>query len=435
MPVNFLKPDTPRKGSPADRGRGRVLAFPIDQSDSGATRTLAQVLAGRTGNRQRLVEPRSFGGSDRDRDWRGLFLFAAVGCGALHSVSVGAVFGDRAHRRGDAQGVLDLVRESYGKPLAMVGAGITIIINLCVVVADMMAVSEAFSIILGVNRLYFVAAIAFSVWYILIFRDYRKITLALVIVSLPLYIYVASAIITGPPIGELIRNMFTPHFGTNSQMIQGIVALFGSFLTPYIVLWQTSSRTDPEHEPHRFDAYAATLVTAMLALSVMIASASVLHLAHPTDMTARQAAEALRPVVGDLGPVLFAIGIIGSGLVAIPVLVASMCYDLAQAMGWRYGLSEHPWEAKSFYLLISAAMLVAGLLNFIHMNPVKALYWSMILAGILTIPIFLFILIISNDRRVMRTTNTRLQNFWVGAATGGAAAATIIYLWMQVFGG
>jgi Mn2+/Fe2+ NRAMP family transporter len=111
-----------------------------------------------------------------------------------------------------------------------------------------------------------------------------------------------------------------------------------------------------------------------------------------------------------------------------------MCYDLAQAMGWRYGLSEHPWEAKSFYLLISAAMLVAGLLNFIHMNPVKALYWSMILAGILTIPIFLFILIISNDRRVMRTTNTRLQNFWVGAATGGAAAATIIYLWMQVFG-
>ena len=97
---------------------------------------------------------------------------------------------------------------------------------------------------------------------------------------------------------------------------------------------------------------------------------------------------------------------------AIPVLVASMCYDLAQAMGWRYGLSEHPWDAKSFYLLISAAMLVAGLLNFIHMNPVKALYWSMILAGILTIPIFLFILIISNDRRVMRTTNTRLQNFW-----------------------
>ena len=120
------------------------------------------------------------------------------------------------------KGVLDLVRESYGKPLALVGAGITIVINLCVVVADMMAVSEAFSIILGVVRLYFVAAIAFSVWYILIFRDYRKITLALVIVLLPLYIYVASAVITGPPLGELIRNMFTPHFGTNSQMIQAL---------------------------------------------------------------------------------------------------------------------------------------------------------------------------------------------------------------------
>jgi len=398
VPVNFLKRDTPRKGSPADRGRGRVLAFPIDQSDSGASglwRRFWQVGPG-------IVS----GSSNLDPS----AVVTATVIGAAYSYSLLWVV------------------------VLCIPFLITIIINLCVVVADMMAVSEAFSIILGVNRLYFVAAIAFSVWYILIFRDYRKITLALVIVSLPLYIYVASAVITGPPIGELIRNMFTPHFGSNAQMIQGIVALFGAFLTPYIVLWQTSSRTDPEHEPHRFDAYAATLVTALLALSVMIASASVFHLAHPTDMTARQAAEALRPVVGDLGAVLFSIGIIGSGLVAIPVLVASMCYDLAQAMGWRYGLSEHPWEAKSFYLLISAAMLVAGLLNFIHMNPVKALYWSMILAGILTIPIFLFILIISNDRRVMRTTNTRLQNFWVGAATGGAAAATIIYLWMQVFG-
>ena len=434
MPVNFLKRDTPRKGSPADRGRGRVLAFPIDQSDSGASglwRRFWQVGPGIVSGSSNLDPSAVVTATVIGAAYSYSLLWVVVLCipflWALFSVT--ARIGVETRK-----GVLDLVRESYGKPLALVGAGITIIINLCVVVADMMAVSEAFSIILGVNRLYFVAAIAFSVWYILIFRDYRKITLALVIVSLPLYIYVASAVITGPPIGELIRNMFTPHFGTNSQMIQGIVALFGSFLTPYIVLWQTSSRTDPEHEPHRFDAYAATLVTAMLALSVMIASASVLHMAHPTDMTARQAAEALRPVVGDLGPVLFSIGIIGSGLVAIPVLVASMCYDLAQAMGWRYGLSEHPWDAKSFYLLISAAMLVAGLLNFIHMNPVKALYWSMILAGILTIPIFLFILIISNDRRVMRTTNTRLQNFWVGAATGGAAAATIIYLWMQVFG-
>ena len=182
-----------------------------------------------------------------------------MGCGALHSVSW-ALFSVTARIGVETRkGVLDLVRESYGKPLALVGAGITIIINLCVVVADMMAVSEAFSIILGVNRLYFVAAIAFSVWYILIFRDYRKITLALVIVSLPLYIYVASAMITGPPIGELIRNMFTPHFGTNAQMIQGIVALFGSSLRhisccgrPARGPIRNTNRTASTHMPRRW---------------------------------------------------------------------------------------------------------------------------------------------------------------------------------------
>ncbi len=329
------------------------------------------------------------------------------------------------------QGLLDLVRSHYGRRLAMIGAALTIVVNLAVVIADLMAVSDAFSIILSQQRAYFVAAIAFTMWYILIFRDYRRITLALVVISLPLYIYVASAFLTGPPLGALLRDIFVPHFTNKAHLAEGIVALFGSFLTPYIVLWQTSSRTDPEHEPHRADAYAATLVTAVLAVSVMVAAASVLHLAQPVDMTTRQAADALRPVVGDLGPILFSVGIIGSGLVAIPVLIASMCYDVAQAMGWPYGLSENPWEAKRFYVLISAAVVLAALGNFIHINPVKALYWSMILAGILTVPIFLFILMVSNDRRIMRTTNTRWQNFWVGAAAGGAAAATGILLWME----
>jgi Mn2+/Fe2+ NRAMP family transporter len=287
---------------------------------------------------------------------------------------------------------------------------------------------------LNVPRSYMVAAIAFTVWYILIFRDYRRITKALVIASLPLYIYVASAIMTGPPIRELLHQIFIPVMTNKTHLVEGVVALFGSFLTPYIVLWQTSSRTDPAHEPHQADSYAATLVAAVLGISIIIASASLLHFSHPVDMNVRQAAEALRPVVGELGTVLFSIGIIGSGLVALPVLVASMCYTLAQAMGWRYGLSENPWEAKSFYLLISASMIVATLGNFININPVKALYWSMLLAGVATIPTLLFILIVSNDRRIMRTVNSRLQNFWVGAATGGSAAATLAYFVTRLFG-
>jgi Mn2+/Fe2+ NRAMP family transporter len=145
-------------------------------------------------------------------------------------------------------------------------------------------------------------------------------------------------------------------------------------------------------------------------------------------MTTTQAAEALIPAVGGFGPILFSIGIIGAGLVALPVLVASMCYSIAEAMGWRSGLSEHPWDAKSFYVLISLSMLAAVVLNFTPLNPVKALYWSQILAGALTVPILLSILVLSNDRRIVRTTNGFWQNFWIGGAIGGLIAIGAILL-------
>jgi Mn2+/Fe2+ NRAMP family transporter len=327
------------------------------------------------------------------------------------------------------RGLLELVRERYGLKLAVVAVSLTIISNMAVIVADLMAISDAFAIFLRQPRIYFVAGIAFSVWYILIFHDYRKITQALVWLSLPLYVYVAAAFLTRPNLSQLLSNAFIPHVQTNGNWINGGVAVFGSLLTPYILVWQMSSRTDPGHQPHRGDAYAATLVSCVLFFSVMVASASVLHLSHPVDMTTAQAAEALRPVVGDVGVYVFALGMIGAGMVALPVLVASMCYDVAQAVGWKYGLSEQPWRAKRFYLLISVAMILATMANFTPINPVKALYWSMILAGLLTVPTLAFIWRVSNEVKIVGRRNSRFENFWLGLATLLSTAAAAAYLW------
>lgn len=327
------------------------------------------------------------------------------------------------------QGLLDLVRRNYGKWWALAGAAGTITVNMAVVIADLMAVSDALSIILKQDREFFIAALAFSVWYILIFHDYRRITRFLVLLSLPLFAYIAVAfLVSRHDFGGLLSSILLPRAKLTSDYVGGLVAVFGSLLTPYILLWQVSSRSDPSHEPHRADAHAATLVSVVLAFSVTIAAAAVLHVPHAVDMTTKQAAEALRPVAGDWGALVFALGILGAGLVALPVLVASMCYDLAQAMGWNYGLSENPWEARSFYLLISLSMLCASILNYLPINPVKALYWSMILAGILTLPTLVFILLVSNDRRIMRTVNTRSQNFWIGAAAGAVVAAGFAFI-------
>jgi Mn2+/Fe2+ NRAMP family transporter len=424
-----------RRGSPEDRGRGRVIRFPAALPRPPQRHAwlwkLWHVGPGLVTGASDLDPSAVITATVVGAAYQLSLLWVVILCVPflLALFSVTARIGVETRK-----GFLEIVREHYGRGYALGLTAVVIFINLAVIIADLMAVSEGFSIVLGVPRMYMVAVIAFSVWYILIFRDYRRITKALVLCSLPLYIYVASAIITGPGLGELLHQVFAPQLANKPHLVDGVVALFGALLTPYIVFWQTSSRTDPAHEPHRADAYAATLVAAVLGISIIVASASVLHFSKPVDMTVLQAAQVLRPVVGDLGTILFAVGIIGSGLVALPVLVASMCYTLAQTLGWRYGLSENPWEAKSFYLMISATMIVATLGNFIHINPVKALYWSMLLAGIATIPTCLFVLIVSNDRRVMRTTNTRLENFWVGAATGGPAAATLWYLATRVLG-
>lgn len=334
------------------------------------------------------------------------------------------------------QGLIDLLRTNYGRGVALACAFLIVVINMAEITADLMAVSDSLSIITEQHRAFFIGATAFSVWYILIFRDYRKITKALLWLSLPLFIYVVAAVYSAPSPHTLMLRTFMPHMGKDPDYIEAVVAVFGAILTPYVLVWQTSSRREHavigEEHPSDAESHMGTFVVSILAFSVMVASASVLHLAHPVDMTTREAADALRPVVGNLGEDLFALGIVGAGLVALPVLVASMCYSVSEAMAWKSGLSEHPWEAKGFYVLISASMFIATVVNFFRINPVTALYWSMILAGALTPPILIFILVLSNDRRVIRTTNTKWQNFWMGACAGGLIAVELAWLWWSI---
>ncbi len=336
------------------------------------------------------------------------------------------------------KGLVDLLRENYGRGWGLACAALVVVINMAMIIADLMAISDAFSIILQHRRAFFVAPAAFSIWYILIFRDYRKITRALLWLSLPLFVYVAAAILAAPSARQVVISTFVPSVSQSSEYVAAVVGLFGSLLTPYVLVWQTSSRREHavigEHTPHEAQSQAGTFVTSVLSFSIIVAAGSLMHMDHASDMTTLQAAEALRPAAGNAGPLVFALGIIGAGMVALPVLVASMCYSISEAMEWKAGLSEFPWEAKRFYVLISVAMFVAAAANFLPINPVKALYWSQILAGILTVPILAFILIISRDRRVMITTNSRAQNFWIGAAIGGLLAAGVVYAWWGLAG-
>jgi len=332
------------------------------------------------------------------------------------------------------RGLVDLICDNYGKGFALSLAGLIVVINMAMIFADLMAVSDAMSIILDQERIFFIAFIAFLVWYILIFRDYHRITSTLAILALPLFAYVISAVMSHPPVGEVVKSALWPQLHAGPDYTEAVIGLFGSLLTPYLLVWQTTSRREGVAAGYSFQVAehrTGTVVTTVLCFSIIVAAGTVLRGVAFSNLTTRIAARALEPAVGDIGAVLFAIGIIGAGMVALPVLVASLCYSVSEALGWRYGLSEHPWEAKRFYMLISVALFVAGAMSYIHMNPVKALYWSQVLAGILTIPILLFILLLSNDRRVMQTVNSRWQNFWLGAAAGGLSSATLLLFWWK----
>ena len=334
------------------------------------------------------------------------------------------------------QGLVDLLRSHYGRAVAFGCAAVVVAINLGMIVADLMAVTDAFSLITDLPRMYFIAAVGFTVWYILIFRDYRKITQAIVLFTLPLFLFVAAAVFAHADWQQVIGHSLFPRIAIGSGYPTAVIAILGSLLTPYVLVWQTSARREEAQsggvaeaeQSHR----AGTIVTTVLCYAIVVASAAVLRVHAAGDITMRMAADALTPAVGPLGTLLFALGIMGAGMVALPVLVASMCYSVSEAMGWRSGLNENPWEAVRFYVLISVAMLIAACLNFIKMNPVTALYWSQALAGFLTVPILVFILLVSNNRQIMHTTNTWWQNFWIGASGGAVVAAMLIVLWWKL---
>lgn len=335
------------------------------------------------------------------------------------------------------RGLVSLLRKNYGMAAAISLGTLIVGINMLMIVADLLAVTEGLSIILDQRRIFFVTLVAFAVWYVLIFGRYQKLMRSLALLSLPLFVYVLAAFASKPSLGTLLSGAVVPRMHADPGYTAGMLATFGALLTPYVLVWQTSSRRETAvtggsvHESeHRIGALLSTL----LCFCVMLVAATVLRNASSieAELTVRRAAEALTPAFGELGPILFSLGIIGAGMVALPVLVASLCYTVSEALGLEAGLSRNPWEARLFYGLISGALVVAAAANFFRLQTINVVYASQIAAGVLALPILVFVLVLANDRRVMKTVNSPAQNFWIGAAVGGMAATLLVLVWARL---
>ena len=337
--------------------------------------------------------------------------------------SVSARLGLRSRR-----GLVEVIRLRRGKRSAVIVATGMVAVNLAMIIADLRAVSDAFSVILQKSQIFFLVPVAFTVWWILIRGSFQRVTRVLGALALAQLAYLAAAVLATKSVTGLLRGIFLPRIVGTPDYAIAVIALFGSLLTPDVIVWQTSSRRD-SNQTHASegDSHAGTFVAALVSLSALVC-ASALNVGDPANMTTRMAAMALAPL-GDLGPIFFSLGIIGSGLVALPILVASMCYSIAEAVDWKSGLSQNPWEARFFYMLMSGAVFIAVITNFAPLNTIKILYWSQVMAGVLVVPILWNILRLTNDRSVVGEPNSFFQNFWLGGAIGGSVVANIIFLW------
>ncbi len=334
--------------------------------------------------------------------------------------------------RDSRKGLVELVREQYGRRIALALAAGVFVVNFVMIIGDLVAVADALSIVTNQWRAYFLVPLAFIVWYILIVGNARKSMERLGLLSLFLIAYVVAACFTVHSPGVVAREILLPRFEASAAYSMAIIAVFGSLLTPDVIVWQTSSKRDIPRGTdltHDTESHAGTFVAALISLSAIVVSAS-FHVADPSVMTIRSASRSLA-FLGSAGPLLFALGILGSGMVALPLLAASLSFSISEAVGWDSGLNKEPWEARYFYIVISSIMLLSVIIALFGVNTVKLLYWSQVGAGVLVVPILAFLLLLGRNREVVRSSNRRFDDLCLGFAVVAMLIANAIFVWSE----
>jgi Mn2+/Fe2+ NRAMP family transporter len=324
--------------------------------------------------------------------------------------------------------------------------GLLLVANVINIAADVAAMGEAMSLVLPGRPLWY--AVGFGVLSVLlqVFIPYQRYVNLLKWLTLVLLAYVATVFVVHVPWGVVLKNTVWPRVAWNKDYLTTIVAVFGTTISPYLFFWQASQeveelRADDAAQPLRqapeqverqfsrirFDTLVGMGVSNSVAFFIMLTTAATLHAQGVHDIqSSAQAASALKPVAGELAFVLFALGIVGTGLLAIPVLAGSAAYAMAGTFHWKSSLGAEFSAARKFYGIIIVATLAGVGINFMPIDPIKALYWSAVLNGVIAVPVMAIMMLVASSPRIMGnlTIAPRLRAMgWL--CTGVMAAATI----------
>ncbi|HEY2112829.1 MAG TPA: divalent metal cation transporter, partial [Dongiaceae bacterium] len=376
--------------------------------------------------------------------WTLLLTYPLMAAIQLISARIGRVTG---------RGIAGNIRRYYARSLLYPLVGMMIVANTINLGADLGAMGAAVKLLVGGPSLLYVAAFGLGTVLLEVFMRYSRYVSVLKWLSLSLLAYVATAFIVDLPWGKVALGVFVPHLTWSRDYLVTIVAVLGTTISPYLFFWQAESEVEdtqeaPEAEPLKqapeqapkeirrmeIDTYLGMGVSNLVALFIVVTTAATLNAHGVTNIqTSSDAAEALRPLAGEFAFVIFAAGIIGTGLLALPVLAGSAAYTLGETLGWPVGLARQWYQARAFYGTIAVATLIGTIMNFLPIDPIKALFWSAVINGLVAVPIMAIMMLIATRKRVMGefrlSPRLRLMG-WLSTAAMALAALCMIGSWI-----
>ncbi len=310
--------------------------------------------------------------------------------------------------------------------------------------------AEAMELLTGLNSLWFHLPFAALVLALLFFTSYRTIARVFKWLTLVLFAYVVAAVLARPEWPAVLEASFWPRFRLDRDYLMMLVAILGTTISPYLFFWQAaqeveevkaagkstvdqrSGATAQELRAARTDTVVGMSFSNLIMYFIILTTGATLYLSGQREIeTARQAAEALRPLAGEAAYALFAFGLIGTGMLAVPVLAGSAAYAVAEAFDWRSGMNERPRMAPKFYAVIAVAMIAGLALDYSGVSAIKMLFWSAVLNGLLAPPLIVIIVVVCNNPRVMgREVNGR----WLNVLGLGAALLMTLAGVAMIFG-
>ena len=370
--------------------------------------------------------------------WTFLFSFPLMVVIQEVAARIGSVTG---------RGIAHNLRRHYPRWLLRGVVAMLLVANIINLGADLGAMGAALALLIGgpgllYTLLFGIACIVLEVWV-----SYPRYAAILKWTTLSLFSYVAVVFVADVPWGEALTSLVVPSVHWNGDYAMAMVAILGTTISPYLFFWQAGQEVEEQHRHHakplcispktagpelariRADTIVGMAFSSLVSLAIVFATAATLHAHGVRDIaTSAQAAEALRPIAGDFAFALFAAGIIGTGMLAVPVLAGSAAYAVSEMFGWAGSLDAKPNNARAFYATIAVATLIGVALNFVGLDPVRALYWAAVVNGVLAAPLMAVMMLIVRNPRVMgRLTVSRATAVWGWGATGVMAAASAAF--------